>query len=697
MGFLFPLFFTAALAVLVPIAIHLVNLRRYKRELFPNVRFLKQLQVVSKSSAKLHRRWLLFSRILFLAALVTAFAQPFLRSSAGSVNQTDAVRVLYIDNSFSMSAARDGQPLLTWAKNEALKLIAAGTPASRYVILSNDHMFLSPVLDQQAAERAVKQVGLSYKAVSLAQLKDLFLARDAESSPAGKQNFYLFSDFQAATLGAESSLSDSLKDLHVFLFPVRAKHLQNVFMDSAGIAASGNLTAGGKKIFYRIGRQEAKDVEEITLRVLLNGRTQRVSPVSFPEGREQVTDSFSFRSPEKAWTDISFILTDAGMSFDDTFRMVAHIPVGYAVLVLAEGGKISPYLRAAFGSMPDVSVKTISPQQFQPEQAKGVSLIVVQDGDEMTEALAGGLRTALGKGRNVLLFAGNNARPDALNNGLKRLADIQLQPLDTSREQVVVLQQEHPLVKGIFSAVPEQVQLPLAYRHFPVMSGLPANEQDVMSFADGSPMLAAFSFEKGGFYLVTSPLDGESSNFPLSYFFAPLLYRMTVPVAAGHQLLTTVGSPRPIWLPDQPESSDAGIWHIYRGRQDWIPAQKSTGNGLALYAGQSVTRPGFYTLKQEAGAADSFRVGVNTDPSESVLAPMADKALSAAFPGVPVTWLDARTVSRRGWAAPETAFPLWKLCVCIALLCLLLETWFLWRPSFLRKTGNNDDERRKGR
>ena len=685
MGFLFPLFLIAAAAVLIPIVIHLVNLRRYKRELFPNVRFLKQLQIVSKSSAKLHRRWLLLSRILFLLALVTAFAQPFFKSSGNNSQPSDVVQVLYIDNSFSMSAAKDGQPLLAWAKNEALKLVAAGPSASRYIILSNDHLFLSQTLNREEAQKAINQIQLSHKTISLNQLKDLFLAREGALPLNEQQNLYLFSDFQASTLASHNDVSDSLKKLHVFLFPIRAKHPQNVFIDSAGIAASENIKTGNKKIFFRINREQTEAAQSIALRVLVNGQTQQASSLSFAKGQQQQTDSFSFQSSEKAWTNISFILADAAMSFDDTFRMVAHIPVGYSVLILTNDGKINPYLQAAFGSMPGVSLKTMSPGQYQPEQAKGYSLIVVQDGDELQENLAENLKPALAQGCNVLVFAGNNPRPDALNNGLKKLADIQLQPLDTGAKLVVVLQQEHPLIKGIFSSIPEQMQLPVAYRHFPVTAELSANEQDVMSFADGSPLLAAFNFEQGQLYLVTASLDGESSNFPLSYFFAPLLYRMTVPVAADNQFLTTVGSARPIWLPRQPDGGENSVWHIYSGQQDWIPAQKSTGKGIALYVGASLNQPGFYSIKQATETSDSFSIGVNTNPLESHLAVMSEKTLSSAFPGVPVTWLDAQKVSRQGWAAPKTAFPLWKICVLIALLCLLVGTWFLWQPSLSGK------------
>lgn len=694
MGFLFPLFLIAASAVLIPVIIHLVNLRRYKRELFPNVRFLKQLRIVSKSSAKLHRRWLLLTRILFLLALVTAFAQPFFKSSGNDTPPTEVVQVLYIDNSYSMSASKDGQPLLAWAKNEASKLISSGTPASRYIVLSNDHLFLSQTLNAEEAQKAINQIALSYKTVSLNQIKDLLLARDGVLTQNEQQHLYIFSDFQKATMETGNTVSDSLKNLHVFLVPLSANDLQNIFIDSAGIVSSENIKSSNKTIYFRVNREQSASEQTVPIRIWVNSQMQKASAVTFGKGQRQLTDSFHFQASENAWTNISFTVTDPALSFDDTFRMVAHVPVGYSALILSSDGKINPYLQAAFSSMPGVRLKALPTEQYRAEEAHENSLIILQNGDDLDEYLADNLKSALAEGCNILIFPGNNPRPEALNRRLKKLGDIQLQPLDTSRMQAILLQQEHPLIKGIFSSIPEQIQLPIAYNHFPVTADLSANEQDIMSFADGSPLLAAFHLEQGQLFLVTSALNGESSNFPLSYFFAPLLYRMTVPTAADKQFLTTVGSASPIWLPNTSSGGTINnIWHIYRGEKDWIPAQKSTGKGIALYAGQALAQPGFYNISQANETTDSFSIGVNTNPLESHLATQSEKALLAAFPGASVSWLDAQTISQHGWITPRTTFPLWKICVLLALACLLVETWFLWQPLFVKKSGKSSTQR----
>src|ERR1035438_6940578 len=79
-SFLYPLFLVAGLSLGIPVLIHLFNLRKYKVVLFPHTRFLKTIQLNSRKQSQVRYKWLLATRLLFLAALVLAFAQPFFRS-----------------------------------------------------------------------------------------------------------------------------------------------------------------------------------------------------------------------------------------------------------------------------------------------------------------------------------------------------------------------------------------------------------------------------------------------------------------------------------------------------------------------------------------------------------------------------------------------------------------------------------------
>jgi hypothetical protein len=56
--------------LIIPILVHLFQLRRFKKEFFTNVRFLKELSIQTRKSSKLKKYLLLATRLLLLAALI---------------------------------------------------------------------------------------------------------------------------------------------------------------------------------------------------------------------------------------------------------------------------------------------------------------------------------------------------------------------------------------------------------------------------------------------------------------------------------------------------------------------------------------------------------------------------------------------------------------------------------------------------
>jgi len=63
--------------LVLPILVHLFQLRRFKKEYFTNVKLLKELQIQTRKSSKIKKWLLLATRLLLLACLILAFAQPF--------------------------------------------------------------------------------------------------------------------------------------------------------------------------------------------------------------------------------------------------------------------------------------------------------------------------------------------------------------------------------------------------------------------------------------------------------------------------------------------------------------------------------------------------------------------------------------------------------------------------------------------
>ncbi|MGB1308824.1 MAG: BatA domain-containing protein, partial [Oceanihabitans sp.] len=126
----------ALFALLIPIIVHLFHLRKFQKENFTNVAFLKQVTLQTRKSSVI-KKWLtLLARLLALAAIILAFAQPY-TSVKNSLN-SKTENVVYLDNSFSLQAKGNKGELL---KRAVQDLISAVPENQNISILTNSQTF----------------------------------------------------------------------------------------------------------------------------------------------------------------------------------------------------------------------------------------------------------------------------------------------------------------------------------------------------------------------------------------------------------------------------------------------------------------------------------------------------------------------------------------------------------------------------
>ncbi|HIC31931.1 MAG TPA: hypothetical protein EYO76_08430, partial [Flavobacteriaceae bacterium] len=124
----------ALFLLLIPIIVHLFQLRKFQKEYFTNVAFLKKVQLQTRKSQQI-KKWLtLLTRLLLLAAIIIAFAQPYF-AKTNSFN-TEKETVIYLDNSFSMQAKGNNGELLKRAVQDIITSIDENEKFS--LITNND-------------------------------------------------------------------------------------------------------------------------------------------------------------------------------------------------------------------------------------------------------------------------------------------------------------------------------------------------------------------------------------------------------------------------------------------------------------------------------------------------------------------------------------------------------------------------------
>lgn len=638
--------------------------------LFPNIQLLKQLQVVSKKSAQLQKKWLLLTRLLFLATLILAFSKPFIGEE--SAGKGDRIQVLYIDNSSSMLARSGQETLLQQAKKKAKSLIKESGKETRFLILQNDKMSAMRPINGEAALKEIDEITASSNVVEAGRLLNS-LQNAQENEKKEQWSVYVFSDFQKSSFYLDKK-PNQLEQTEFYFIPFQIKDLSNLYVDTAWFYNPSLENNQDNQLIVQVKKSGAKP-KPVNLTVNIAGQTRAVAKVeNFKENIWRDTIDVSLTS---GWQQVSLALNDFPLTFDDTFRMALRPISSLSVLVIGTG-QPEPHLQAALGSYQGFHMdwKNVADLSGIRDLNK-YSLIIIQNLDFIPPASLELLAKELDNGGTVLLFPGQQANKESLNTALKSFGSINLGTLDTSRQQVSGLNENHPVWKDLFERIPKNIQLPVVQRRFPIHADLNANQQTLMSFQDGTAFLAQFTIGKGKLFLTSSPLDIHSSDFALSNFFLPTLYKMAIQSQGDQPAALHIGSESPLWIKSGTNTS-RGVWHLKANNFDAVPEQRPSGAGIDIFIGKLSPSPGFYKLQQE-GSSDSVLVALNVNRQESDIEYASQSEIENNFQPLKIKWIQQEKTLSGKWQMQNSSFPLWKILIVVALLCLIAETYFLFR------------------
>ncbi|MFO0967932.1 MAG: BatA domain-containing protein [Gemmataceae bacterium] len=139
MSFVFSIALGGAALIGIPIVIHLIMRQKPRTLLFPAFQFLLQRHRTNQRKLRLRHLLLLCLRVLIIAGLFFALAQPLLFSTSGGLGGDHPVAVVFVfDTSPRMGyKASDTSTRLDLARNQAQKLLADLHPESKVLILDS--------------------------------------------------------------------------------------------------------------------------------------------------------------------------------------------------------------------------------------------------------------------------------------------------------------------------------------------------------------------------------------------------------------------------------------------------------------------------------------------------------------------------------------------------------------------------------
>src|SRR5690606_32057518 len=160
MYFKYPQILYFLFLLVIPVIVHLFQLRKFQKEYFTNVKFLKELDIKTRKSSQLKKWLLLFTRLLLMAFIILAFAQPFFKAKDTSGKNNELFIVL--DNSYSMQAKGKQGELLKRSIQDLLENIPE---EQHFNLLTADQAFYDT--DIRSLQRDLQNLNYSTSAFSL--------------------------------------------------------------------------------------------------------------------------------------------------------------------------------------------------------------------------------------------------------------------------------------------------------------------------------------------------------------------------------------------------------------------------------------------------------------------------------------------------------------------------------------------------
>lgn len=407
MGWLAPGFLLGALAIGVPVWLHLLKRSASQPKQFSSLMLFEPQQRSTTRRRRIDHWLLLLLRVAVLLMLALAFAEPFVRGHLPGA-APDKLLVLAVDNSFSM---REGTRLPD-AQRDALAVLASKprqTQAQVVALGARADVLTEQVQDSAVLAAAVRSIGATDARGSLALLSSM--TRTLAAGTRMPIELHVFSDMQASGLPPDFNELRLPAGVTLVLHKVGAPATPNWTVES--VAAPSQVWDPTKiRIVATVaGFATPEATRKVTL--LINGRPAASQAIKVPaSGRASAV----FAGP-----DIPYGLVRASVQIDGTDALAADDHYDFVIqrservhgLFVHQGSDAATglYFRSALESAADAAVvlDEVTADQLRNRDLSSYAFVVLSDVAGLAPALEARVSDWVKAGGRLLLSAGTAA------------------------------------------------------------------------------------------------------------------------------------------------------------------------------------------------------------------------------------------------------------------------------------------------
>ncbi len=607
MQFLYPSFLWALTALSIPIILHLFYFRRYKKVYFSNLRFLREVKEETSARNRLRNLLILLSRILAMAFIILAFAQPFI--PANDSQQAGIRNVsLFVDNSFSMQSFGQDLSLFDRARQKAREIILGYSQEDRFQVLGHELSISQNLwISREEAITRLEEMDFtaSVKPLSIVSGRQ----KQAFSREDGVPVAWIISDFQKSIMDIKSF--DSSYTLN--LLPLKSVREKNVAIDSAWFVSPVQMLNQTSMLLFSIHNYTQEDADNIRVTIDIDGQDRPEGSVDIASGSLKI-DTANITVLKAGWHEVVIRISDFPVTFDDSYYVAFYVDQNLKILSINGFGP-NPSISAVFANANEFIMDQSTANSLQYANIPEYDLIILNELPSISSGLSSVLFKYVLEGGKVLFVPSAQGSLEQYNALMRTMNAFQLQPYMQKDRQVGKINTDAFIYNDVFIRTRPNMRLPQVKASYPI-TGSGSRGQSLLAFRDGGDLITFYTPGKGAFAVLSSPLDQKLNDLSLQpEVFVPLLYKMAIYSSDYRQLAYTIGEDQLIAIDGSTLKTDSEI--MITGPVEFIPGVSSAGSKVLLDLQGQIRESGFYNVTRENQLVASL--AFNYDRKESDL------------------------------------------------------------------------------
>ena len=580
MTFLYPNILWCLFALAIPIIIHLFNFRRHKVVYFSNTATLKTIEQENAKTKKLKYIIALIMRMLFVAALVFAFAYPYNPDQKLKTDDADNLVAVYIDNSMSMQSQSSEISLIEDARASARKIVSNISPSQRFVLLTNsrqpdneypmnqDEMLMS--IDAMQTEASPMSINALYENLQMIMRRNGFKSA----------SLFMYSDFQDNMMNLDGIVADSA--IQIVAMPLRSDYQQNIYIDTVWLSSPILQKDLANEINVRVVNENGKEIKGLPVNFEIDGKAVAFNTIDVPaNGRNDVSMQFVLNDNGMGTVSIN----DFPITFDDEYYFTLNVRPIIKIVELSSDvkthGRASQQSPTAtlFSNDSLFNYTRIDPRRIDQQYLSDCQMIIIDGDDIVNETMMQSILDLAKDGCSVVLLP--SEEDEILNDTLS----------------VSMISSQHPFFDDIFVNIPNNADLPKVYKHVQIDKSRFYNSLSLISLQNGTSFFTLSKIATGNVFSFASKFDKDWTNFTENSLFVPIMYKIAMLGGQVNRLSYTIGIDKELTINDLTAFSEGDIRiRDIENTLEMIPMVELRNNRALIRLYDELPGAGFYTI-----------------------------------------------------------------------------------------------------